>query len=141
MRLLLASTSPYRRALLQRLRLPFDTVKPQVDEAPLTGEEPAALVQRLAQAKAAAARALKLGKRFFGGRAADFGPRARAQPLGDFRAELNAMIRRRAVQRLRIRVRNDEIDALDLGRDHIGDRIASGAAHTDDGDARTQLFN
>lgn len=54
MRLLLASTSPYRRELLQRLQLPFDTVQPRVDETPLVDEEPAALVRRLAQAKAAA---------------------------------------------------------------------------------------
>ncbi|NLB57776.1 MAG: septum formation inhibitor Maf [Gammaproteobacteria bacterium] len=54
MRLVLASTSPYRRELLQRLRLPFDTAKPRVDEKPLAGEEPQALVRRLARAKAAA---------------------------------------------------------------------------------------
>ncbi|CAN5617687.1 Maf family protein [soil metagenome] len=54
MRLLLASTSPYRRALLARLRLPFDVMPPEVDETALAGETPLALVQRLAQAKAAA---------------------------------------------------------------------------------------
>lgn len=59
--LLLASTSPYRRELLQRLRLPFDTVRPQVDETPLADEEPAALVHRLAQAKAAAGAATAPG--------------------------------------------------------------------------------
>ena len=53
-RLILASTSPYRRELLQRLRLPFATVAPEVDEAPVPGEAPAALAQRLALAKAAA---------------------------------------------------------------------------------------
>src|SRR5690606_11432337 len=53
MQLVLASTSPYRRELLQRLRLPFDTVKPRVDETPLPDEEPVALVRRLALAKAA----------------------------------------------------------------------------------------
>ena len=54
MDLVLASTSRYRRELLQRLRLPFDTASPHVDETPLAGEEPAALVQRLARAKATA---------------------------------------------------------------------------------------
>ncbi len=54
MRLLLASTSPYRRALLARLRLPFEVVPPALDETPRAGESPLALVQRLAQAKAAA---------------------------------------------------------------------------------------
>lgn len=53
-RLILASTSRYRRELLERLRLPFDVVSPQVDETPLPGETPAALSERLARAKAAA---------------------------------------------------------------------------------------
>ena len=51
-RLILASTSRYRRELLQRLRIQFDTGSPGVDEQPLPGELPAALVQRLAHAKA-----------------------------------------------------------------------------------------
>lgn len=53
-RLVLASTSPYRRELLSRLRLPFDVAAPDVDESPLAGESPAALVERLARAKAGA---------------------------------------------------------------------------------------
>ena len=53
-RLILASTSPYRRELLSRLRLPFDVVSPHVDEAPLVGELPRALALRLALAKAQA---------------------------------------------------------------------------------------
>ncbi|MGY0197629.1 Maf family nucleotide pyrophosphatase [Leptothrix sp. BB-4] len=53
-RLILASTSPYRRELLQRLRVPFDVVAPDVDETPLEGESPAALCERLARAKARA---------------------------------------------------------------------------------------
>ena len=52
--LVLASTSPYRRELLQRLRLPFESVRPEVDEAALPGEEVAPLVRRLSAAKAAA---------------------------------------------------------------------------------------
>jgi septum formation protein len=52
--LILASTSVYRRELLARLRLPFECVSPGVDEAPLPGEAPAALAQRLALAKAQA---------------------------------------------------------------------------------------
>jgi septum formation protein len=50
--LILASTSPYRRELLQRLRLPFDCARPEVDETPLRGETPGQLVRRLARAKA-----------------------------------------------------------------------------------------
>lgn len=53
-RLILASTSRYRRELLQRLRLPFDVVSPGVDETALAGESPAALAARLALAKAQA---------------------------------------------------------------------------------------
>ena len=52
--LILGSTSRYRRELLERLRLPFDVVAPEVDEAPLPGEAPAALAVRLAMAKARA---------------------------------------------------------------------------------------
>jgi septum formation protein len=50
--LILASTSPYRRELLARLRLPFDVHAPEVDETPLPGETPLALAQRLALSKA-----------------------------------------------------------------------------------------
>ncbi|MDE2606793.1 MAG: septum formation inhibitor Maf [Burkholderiales bacterium] len=52
--LVLGSTSPYRRELLARLRLPFSVEPPEVDETPRPGEAPAALAQRLAAAKAAA---------------------------------------------------------------------------------------
>lgn len=53
-RLVLASTSPYRRKLLERLRVPFDVVAPGVDETPLPNESPVALTHRLAIAKAQA---------------------------------------------------------------------------------------
>lgn len=52
--LILGSTSRYRRELLERLRLPFSCVAPQVDETPQPGEAPAALALRLALAKAQA---------------------------------------------------------------------------------------
>ncbi|MCZ8106156.1 MAG: Maf family nucleotide pyrophosphatase [Burkholderiaceae bacterium] len=52
--LILASTSPYRRELLQRLRIPFETVAPGVDEIPQPGETPAALARRLSLEKARA---------------------------------------------------------------------------------------
>ena len=51
-KLILGSTSAYRRELLQRLRLPFTVESPHVDETPLDGEAPVALAQRLALAKA-----------------------------------------------------------------------------------------
>ena len=50
--IVLASTSPYRRELLQRLRVPFEVVAPAVDETRLAGEPPLALALRLAEAKA-----------------------------------------------------------------------------------------
>lgn len=52
--LILGSTSPYRRELLERLQLPFEVQRPEVDETPLNGETPVALAQRLAMAKALA---------------------------------------------------------------------------------------
>ena len=57
--LILASTSRYRRELLQRLRLPFEVQAPQVDETPLSGESAAVLAQRLALAKAHAVAVLR----------------------------------------------------------------------------------
>ncbi|MDD3785195.1 MAG: Maf family nucleotide pyrophosphatase [Hydrogenophaga sp.] len=50
--LILGSTSRYRRELMTRLNLPFDTDTPQVDETPQPGETPEALARRLALAKA-----------------------------------------------------------------------------------------
>ena len=52
--LILGSTSPYRRELLQRLRIPFEVQGPEVDETPHAGETPMVLAQRLALAKAQA---------------------------------------------------------------------------------------
>jgi len=52
--LVLGSTSPYRRELLERLRIPFEVQGPEVDETPHAGETPMALAQRLALAKAQA---------------------------------------------------------------------------------------
>jgi septum formation protein len=57
--LVLASTSPYRRELLQRLGLAFEVLAPQTDETPLPGEAPDALVARLAAAKSAAVAAMR----------------------------------------------------------------------------------
>ena len=57
--LILASTSHFRRELLQRLRLPFEVVAPGIDEAHLPGEAPAARAARLALAKAAAVAAAR----------------------------------------------------------------------------------
>jgi MAF protein len=53
-KLVLASTSPFRKELLAKLHLEFVTDNPQVDEAAHAGETPAQLVARLAEAKARA---------------------------------------------------------------------------------------
>lgn len=50
--IVLASTSPYRKALLEKLQVTFSTAAPQVDESPLPDESPEQLVARLAEAKA-----------------------------------------------------------------------------------------
>jgi len=52
--LVLASSSAYRRELLQRLRLPFEVDVPAIDETPLAGETPSMTALRLAREKAAA---------------------------------------------------------------------------------------
>ena len=52
--LILASTSPYRRELLDRLGLPFEVASPQTDESRILGEGPQAMALRLAEAKARA---------------------------------------------------------------------------------------
>lgn len=54
MQLVLASSSPYRRELLERLQLPFEVEVPAVDETPHPGETPDATALRLAVAKAQA---------------------------------------------------------------------------------------
>jgi len=54
--LILASTSPFRKSVLSRLPIPFETFAPEVDETALPSECPAALVSRLAELKAKSAK-------------------------------------------------------------------------------------
>lgn len=54
MQVVLASSSRYRRELLERLRMPFSTDAPDIDESPLADESPAQMVWRLSIAKARA---------------------------------------------------------------------------------------
>ncbi len=51
-KLILASSSVYRRMLLERLRLPFDVESPEIDETPWPGESPENTALRLAEEKA-----------------------------------------------------------------------------------------
>jgi len=53
-RLILASTSVFRRELLARLQIPFETASPDADESALTGEHPAQTAERLSEVKARA---------------------------------------------------------------------------------------
>ena len=76
--LILGSTSRYRRELLSRLQLPFETVSPEVDETPLSGETPYDLSLRLARAKAQAVALIHPGAIVIG---SDQVPELDGQPL------------------------------------------------------------
>ncbi|WP_417283326.1 Maf family nucleotide pyrophosphatase [Comamonas sp.] len=76
--LILGSTSRYRRELLSRLQLPFETVSPEVDETPIPGETPLDLSLRLSRAKALAVAALHPGAIVIG---SDQVPELDGQPL------------------------------------------------------------
>lgn len=82
-RLVLASTSPYRRELLARLRLPFDTTASQVDETVRAGEAPVEVATRLARAKAEAVAVATPGAVVIGSdQVADLDGRALGKPGG-----------------------------------------------------------
>jgi len=79
--IVLASTSPYRRQLLQRLRLPFEVRSPHVDERALDGETPRATALRLALAKAVAVALSNPGAIVIGSdQVADVGGEALSKP-------------------------------------------------------------
>lgn len=85
--LVLASTSRYRRELLQRLQLPFAVDAPQVDETPLPDEAPRALALRLALAKAQAVAAQQPGALVIGSdQVADLAGRSLGKPGSHERA-------------------------------------------------------
>lgn len=93
-RLILASTSVYRRELLGRLQLDFTTARPEVDEQALPGEAPSALASRLAAEKAAAVAAHAPDAWVIGSdQVADLDGRALGKPgtLDQARAQLGAM--------------------------------------------------
>jgi septum formation protein len=88
-RLVLGSTSPYRRELLSRLRLSFDVAAPAVDESPLPGETPREIALRLALAKAKAVAAQHPDAVVIGSdQVADLG----GEPLGKPGTHANAVI-------------------------------------------------
>jgi septum formation protein len=88
-RLVLGSTSPYRRELLARLNLPFEVVAPEVDEAPLPLEIPRQIALRLALAKAKAVAGMHPDAVVIGSdQVADLG----GQPLGKPGTHANAVV-------------------------------------------------
>lgn len=97
---ILASTSRYRRELLERLRISFNTVAPDVDETPQAGESPSGLSERLALAKAQAVAALHPGAVVIGSdQVVDLDGQAVGKPGTHERAvqQLRAMSGRRIV--------------------------------------------
>jgi septum formation protein len=93
--LILGSTSPYRKELLARLRIPFEVAAPQVDETPLPNEAPATLACRLALAKARAVAQLQPNAVVIGSdQVADLD----GQPLGKPGHHANAVLQ---LQRMR----------------------------------------
>jgi len=98
--LVLASTSHYRRDLLERLRLPFEVIAPEVEETPRPGEDPARLALRLALAKAQAVAARRPDALVIGSdQVADLDGTPIGKPLTHGRAveQLRAMSGRRIV--------------------------------------------
>ena len=88
-KLILGSTSPYRRELLARLRLPFDVAAPDVDETALPAETPQQLACRLALAKAHAVAAQFPGAVVIGSdQVADLEGQALGKPGNHARATL-----------------------------------------------------
>jgi septum formation protein len=99
-RLILASTSRYRRELLDRLHLPFEVVAPAVDEVPLPGEAPRQLAERLALAKAQAVAAVHATAVVIGSdQVAELDGQAIGKPLTHERAvaQLTAMSGRQVI--------------------------------------------
>lgn len=80
--IVLASTSRYRRELLERLRLAFDVEAPHVDEAPLEDEDPRATALRLAIAKAQEVQSRRPGAVVIGSdQVAEIGGAALGKPM------------------------------------------------------------
>ena len=77
--------------------------------------------------------------RLFRRRFTDLGPRPGAETFRQVGSELNAMLRARGGKRLRIRIGDDEFNALQPGRDHVVDGVATGAADADDRQPRFDI--
>lgn len=110
--LVLASTSRYRRALLQRLGLAFEALAPEVDETPHPDEPPAALAARLARAKAAAVAARRPGRWVIG---SDQVAELDGAPLGKAGGRAAAIAQLRTMSGREVRFHT----ALCLARDRV----------------------
>lgn len=129
--LILASTSRYRQELLARLRLPFEAVAPDVDEAPLAGETPAALAERLALAKARAVAARFPGAVVLGSdQVADLGGDAIGKPGTHERAvaQLRRMSGREVVFQTAVAVVAPGVAAIERAEVRVRFRALSDAA-------------
>ncbi|MGV8961686.1 MAG: Maf family protein [Stenotrophomonas sp.] len=119
--LILASTSRYRRELLQRLGLTFDCARPEVAEARLPAEEPADMARRLAHAKAAAVAAVHPGSWVIGSdQVAELEGAALGKPgtVAAAHAQLTAMAGKTVLFHTAVCLSNgrDSLHALDLTR-------------------------
>ncbi len=131
-RLILASTSRYRRELLQRLRLPFSVEPPGVDETPRAAEAPCALARRLALEKARAVAQRHAGAVVIGSdQVADLDGQAIGKP-GDHeraREQLRRMSGRMVVFQTALAVVRADIgfEAVDLAEVRVRFRVLDDA--------------
>src|SRR5690606_36524353 len=65
------------------------------------------------------------------GLAADFWIGARAQALGDVGTQLQLQLGAAVLDRLRVGVGGDELDAIHAAANHVRDRVSAAAAHAD----------
>ena len=86
-------------------------------------------------------RALDVFDGFISSGASDFRPRASAKALRNLQTKLNTPIGRRGVQRLRVRIRDDEVHALNIGAHHVRDGIPAGATDANYADPRPKFIN
>ncbi len=89
----------------------------------------------------AAQMVVDLVEALFGGGAADFRMRARAEAFGHRDAQLDDALRLAERERLRVGVGADEVHAVQTRRDHVVDGVAAGTADTENGDAGLQFLD
>ncbi|HTN50006.1 MAG TPA: Maf family nucleotide pyrophosphatase [Burkholderiaceae bacterium] len=115
--IVLASTSRYRRELLQRLQVRFDVQSPEVDETPRVGEVPRETALRLAIAKARAVSAMRPGDVVIGSdQVAELDGEALSKPLEHERAlaQLQRMRGREVVFHTAVAVAGPTADRMQM---------------------------